>query len=93
MEFLELKNTGTNTLDLSGLQFTDGLTFTFTNGTRLGPGAFVVLVRNAAAFAVKYPGVTVQGLYTGKLDNNGETLTLAHPLGGRRPRIHERTVV
>ncbi len=81
LEFLELKNAGTNTLDLSGLQFTDGLTFAFTNGTRLAPGAFFVLARNATAMASKYPGVTVNGLFTGKLDNGGEKLTLAHLLG------------
>jgi hypothetical protein len=81
LEFLELKNTGTNTLDLSGLQFTDGLTFNFTNGTRLAPNAFFVLVHNASAFAQRYPGVAVNGVYTGKLDNNGEKLTLAHILG------------
>jgi hypothetical protein len=80
-EFLELKNAGTNTLDLSGLQFTGGLTFAFTNGTRLAPGAFFVLARNASAFAQKYPGVSVNGLYSGRLDNGGEKLTLAHLLG------------
>jgi len=81
LEFLEIKNTGTNTLDLSGLQFTDGITFAFTNGSRLAPGAFFVLARNAAAFTTKYPGVTVNGFYTGRLDNGGEKLTLAHLLG------------
>lgn len=81
LEFLELKNTGTNTLDLSGLQFTDGLTFAFTNGTRLAPGAFFVLARNGTAMAAKYPSVAVNGLFTGKLDNGGEKLTLAHLLG------------
>jgi hypothetical protein len=82
-DFLELKNTGTNTLNLSGLTFTAGLTFIFTNGTTLAPGAFCVLVRNAAAFASKYPGVLVGGVYSGNLDNGGETLTLSHPLGAR----------
>ncbi|HWN97206.1 MAG TPA: lamin tail domain-containing protein, partial [Methylomirabilota bacterium] len=81
LEFLELKNTGTNTLDLSGLQFTDGLTFIFTNNTRLLPGAFFVLARNTSAFAQKYPGVAVNGIYTGRLDNSGERLTLSHVLG------------
>jgi hypothetical protein len=81
VEFLELKNTGTNALDLSGLQFTDGLTFAFTNGTILASGAFFVLARNPAAFAAKYPGVTVNGVYSGKLDNGGEKLALAHVLG------------
>lgn len=81
LEFLELKNTGTNTLHLGTLTFTAGLTFTFTNGTRLGPGQFVVLARNAVAFQAQYPGVAVHGLYTGRLVNGGETLRLATPLG------------
>src|SRR6185436_14899094 len=72
---------GTNTLDLSGLQFTDGIAFSFTNGTRLAPGAFFVLVRNPTAFAAKYAGVAMNGVYTGRLDNSGEKLTLAHLLG------------
>lgn len=81
LEFLELQNTGTNTLNLSGLTFTSGITFTFTNGTVLGPGQWFVLARDAAAFAGKYPGVTIGGTYTGQLDNGGEPLTLAHALG------------
>jgi len=82
-EFIELKNAGTNTLNLSGLRFSAGITFTFTNGTTLAPGAFFVLVRNPSQFAAKYPGVAIRGVYTGKLDNGGETLTLSHPLGGK----------
>ena len=81
LEFLELKNTGTNSLNLSGLTFTSGITFMFTNGTMLGPGQFFVLARNAAAFASKYPGVPIGGTYAGQLDNSGEQLTLSHPLG------------
>jgi hypothetical protein len=80
-EFLEFKNTGANALDLSGLTFTSGITFTFPGGTMLGAGQFFVLARNAAKFAERYPGVTVRGIYTGRLDNGGEKLALAHPLG------------
>jgi hypothetical protein len=82
-EFIEFKNTGANTLNLSGLRFTAGVTFTFTNGATLAPGAFLVLARDAAAFGAKYPGVTLGGIYTGRLDNGGETLTLAHLIGSR----------
>ena len=81
-EFLELKNAGTNLLDLGGLSF-DGITFTFTNGTRLAPGQFFVLGRNRTTLAAKYPGLAVQGLYTGRLDNGGEKITLNHPLGSK----------
>lgn len=80
-EFLELQNLGTSTLNLTGLSFSQGIAFVFTNGTLLPPGQFFVLVRNPAAFAARYPGVAVQGVFTGKLDNTGETITLSHPAG------------
>jgi Chitobiase/beta-hexosaminidase C-terminal domain/CotH kinase protein/Lamin Tail Domain/NedA-like, galactose-binding domain/Immunoglobulin domain/Bacterial TSP3 repeat/Immunoglobulin I-set domain len=82
-EFVELKNTGSQTLNLSGLSFSSGISFTFTNGTRLGPGAFFVLARNQAEFESRYPGVPVNGLFGGKLDNAGETLRLTHVIGGQ----------
>ncbi len=82
-EFLELKNTGTNSLNLSGLLFTSGVTYTFPLGSTLGAGQFFVLARNASVFASRYPGVSVSGVYTGRLDNGGETLTLSHPAGGK----------
>lgn len=81
LEFIELKNTGTKALDLSGLQFASGINFSFTNGTRLAPGAFFVLAPSPAAFALRYPGVTVNGVFSGKLNDGGEKLTLRHVLG------------
>jgi hypothetical protein len=81
LEFIELKNRGTNTLNLSGLVL-GGIGFTFTNGTLLDPGEFFVLARNATAFAAKYPGVPVNGVYSGRLDNGGEPLRVSFPFGG-----------
>ncbi len=80
-EFVELKNIGTNTLTLGGLFFSAGINFTFPNGTTLAPGATFLLGRNAAALQLKYPGLLVNGIYSGKLDNDGETLTIRHPQG------------
>ncbi len=82
-EFLELHNIGQQALDLSGLTFTAGISFTFTNGTVLGPGQYFLLGRNATALAAKYPGIVVNGVYQGKLDNAGETITLSHPYGAK----------
>ena len=81
-EFVEFRNVGANALDLGGLAFTAGIGFTFTNGTVLAPGAYFVLARNAAVFASRFPAAPVNGLYSGKLDNAGETLTLTHPTAG-----------
>lgn len=80
-EFLELRNIGDATLDLSSLVFTGGIGFTFPTGTLLPAGGFFLLARDPARMALKYPGVVVDGVYSGRLDNAGETLTLTHPGG------------
>ena len=80
LEFIELKNLGTNALNLAGLSFTAGISFTFPSGSLLNPGGFFVLVRNAAAFQSRYPGVAIGGVYTGKLDNSGETVRVSTEL-------------
>ena len=81
-EFLELKNTTANAMDMGGLTFTAGITYTFPTGTILAPGAFYVLARDATNFHNRYPSVTPNGIYTGKLDNGGETITISGPTGG-----------
>src|SRR5688500_8095512 len=42
-EFLEIKNTGNSTLDLSEVGFTEGVTFTFAPGTKLEAKEHLVL--------------------------------------------------
>jgi hypothetical protein len=81
-EFVEFKNTGTSSLDLGGLTFASGLTYTFPAGTTVAPGAFKLIVKNATSFAARYPGVTQDGIFTGSLDNSGEKLTLVTATGG-----------
>jgi len=80
-EFIELKNTGTHTLDLSGVSLTDAVTFDFADSpvTSLDPGRFVLVVRNQTAFLARYGADLVPliaGEYVGKLANEGETVRL-----------------
>ncbi|MGV3771467.1 MAG: lamin tail domain-containing protein [Verrucomicrobiales bacterium] len=82
-EFIELKNISPVSLDLSGVQFTNGITYTFARGTVTPPGEFVILVKNLEAFQSKYPGVRVDGTYEGQLSNSGENLALAHAAGSQ----------
>lgn len=80
-EFIKLQNTGTAALDLAGAAF-DGIRYTFPAGTPpLSPGQSLILVRNAAAFAKRYPGWPVADVYQGQLSNTGETLTLTTAAG------------
>ncbi len=75
LEFLELKNIGSASLDLSGLSFTDGITLTFPEGTTIGPGAFVVIASNMDEFNALYGFPAAFG-YTGSLSNSGEKVVL-----------------
>jgi hypothetical protein len=85
-EFLELQNTGLAALDLGGLSFS-GIDFTFPAGTTLPAGDYFLLARNPAQLAARFPGVTPNGTYTGKLDNNGETLALLQPTSASQTPI------
>ncbi len=80
-EFLELQNIGAIPLELNGCHFEKGITFAFTTPTSLPAGGRIILVSNSAAFALRYPGVTVAGVFTGNLDNSGETIQLVDDVG------------
>ena len=90
-EFIELRNTSTNDpLNLAGAKFTQGIDFTFADGTLLPPGGYLLLVKaastnNFAAFRSYYHlsgEVPIAGPYSGSLDNNGETITLKNAAAG-----------
>ena len=80
-QFIELYNRGTNTVNLSGWQFTSGVTFTFPN-VNIAAGGYLVVARNLTNLFAKYPNLNnanTVGNYTGKLSHNGELLALAQP--------------
>ncbi|MFT6181053.1 MAG: hypothetical protein ACJAQT_003967 [Akkermansiaceae bacterium] len=74
-EFIELKNIGTTTLDLTGIQFTDGIEATLSGS--LGPGEYGLVVADPANFG----GLKVIGTFTGALNNSGEQVTLRDAMG------------
>jgi lamin tail-like protein/CotH protein len=80
-EFIELQNVGDETLDLSTVSLTDGVTFDFAGSdvTTLGPGQFVLVVRSRDAFLARYGvalGNLIAGEYQGQLSNGGENVKL-----------------
>ena len=81
-EYLELVNTGTTTLTLTGARFTQGIDFTFPTST-LAAGARVIVAKNPAAFALRHPGTTVAvlGPCNGVLANGGEKIELVDAVG------------
>ncbi|MEX0641179.1 MAG: lamin tail domain-containing protein, partial [Pirellulales bacterium] len=89
-EYIEMVNISSGpvatVLNLSGVRFTDGVDFDFTNAaiTSLGPGEHVIVARNPTALSVRYgSGLPVAGAFangTG-LNNGGEGIALVDPDG------------
>ena len=79
LEFIELKNTGTSTLDISGLKFVNGIDYEFPQETQLGPSKFMVLA-SAGKYFYKIYGFMPFDNYRGQLDNNGERIVLLSPI-------------
>ncbi|HLX63332.1 MAG TPA: C25 family cysteine peptidase [Planctomycetota bacterium] len=86
VEFLEFKNTGVQALNLTGVKlYGKGtpatLLYSFPTSTIVNPGAFYILVFDQTQFRVRYPLATypaavINGVYTNKLDNGGQILSL-----------------
>jgi Spore coat assembly protein len=81
-EYLVLRNFGSAPLDLSGIRFTVGITFTFSD-LILPPDGRVVLAKRPAAFKLRYPAsdAMITGPFGGSLDNAGERLVLVDASG------------
>ena len=80
-EFIELKNIGTETLNLSLVKFTNGIDFTFPD-IDLAAGHYVVVVKDQQVFTARYgTDINVAGQYSGRLANDGERIRLADAVG------------
>jgi len=80
LEYIELKNIGAETIDITDVSFVDGIEYQFP-AMALTPGQYVVIAADEALFEAQYPGVDAVGQYVGRLNNSGErvVLTLANP--------------
>lgn len=80
LEFIELKNTGAVTLDLSSVSVRDGIDYRFPVGAKLAPGAFILLAENPVRFAARY-GFDANGRFSGQLSNSGENIEVVDAFG------------
>jgi len=77
LEFIELYNDRAVFEDLSGLFFSEGVSYAFESGTLLPPKAYVVIAKDPTAIQAAYGNSTVLGPYTGSLSNSGERIVLS----------------
>lgn len=87
-EFIELMNVSESiTLDLTGVTFTEGISFDFTGSavTSLAPGERAIVVKNMAAFESAHSdGLPVAGIFESdsSLSNGGESIKFEDAQGG-----------
>ncbi|MCF8413534.1 MAG: CotH kinase family protein [Melioribacteraceae bacterium] len=79
-EFIELKNTGNEILDLTASYFADGIDYKFETVFELKPNEFVVLASDSIHFIERY-GFSPDGEYENQLSNGGETITFVNAAG------------
>jgi len=82
-EFIELKNVGTESINLSLARFTNGIDLELPY-LKLDAGELAVVIKDRLAFESQYDAdsITVVAVpYTGSLDNGGERIELVDALG------------
>jgi hypothetical protein len=80
-EFIEVRNVGADPFNVVGIEFSDGIDFTFPS-VELAAGDYGVVVSDVAAFELRYgSSINVLGQYNGNLRNSGERVELLDPLG------------
>ena len=75
-EYIELKNIGTESINLNWVSFDNGIDFTF-GSMQLNPCEYTVVVKEPNQFEAEYgTGANIAGQFTGSLDNAGEKIEL-----------------
>lgn len=82
LQFIELFNSGSDPVDLSGWSLKQGVQFTFPETSAIAPSGFLVVCRDQRAFRRAY-GATLPALgdFSGKLNHKGEKIELADASG------------
>lgn len=75
LEFIEFKNSGETSLNLSGIVVDSAVYYEFPGNTILGPGQFYVIVSKPSIF-YDYYGKISSGNFQGNLSNSGEELLI-----------------
>jgi len=79
LEFLELYNNGSSTIQVGGYEFTSGIDFSFPQ-TSIAPGGFLLLAIDSAK-ANSFYGMNFLQWTSGSLSNSGELLEIRNSIG------------
>ena len=81
-QFIELHNRSASPVNLGGWTLSDGVSYTFPNGTSIAANGYLVVANQRARFLTNYPTVNpaiVFGAFGGNLSGRGERVALRKP--------------
>jgi hypothetical protein len=94
VEFIELHNTATEDIDLSGWYFSNSVSYRFEAGATLPAGGYVIVAQNPAHIQAKWSSGRTSvsphllfGPFEGKLSNDGENIELCNASGDQIDRV------
>jgi Lamin Tail Domain/CotH kinase protein len=94
VEFVELYNSESTDIDLTGWYFKGGISYEFAPGSTLPADGYIIVAENPSQIQTKWssgrfvlPPSLVFGPFEGKLDNSGDTIELCDAHGNRVDRV------
>ena len=88
LEFLEITNSGSSSIDLTGIYFGGtGLVYQFPAGAQLSEGSAITIASDSMTFKDKY-GVAPYGQFTRNLSNADQDLKLSDAFGNEIDHVH-----
>ena len=90
LEFIEILNKGSKSIQLDGWKLQDGIEYNFPKGTRLEPSRHLVIAKNPEKLVDAHSGLACLGPFKGKLGNNGERIRLLDENGNLADQVDYR---
>lgn len=81
VEFIELYNSGTNTIDLSSWSLKGGIEFAFPIQAALAPDGYLVIAQDPIALGAKFGLTNALGPWLGRLSNQSDKVVLENERG------------
>ncbi|HTI99972.1 MAG TPA: lamin tail domain-containing protein [Dongiaceae bacterium] len=86
-EWVELYNRSTNAVNLAGWELSGGISYAFTTGKILTPGAYLVVAQDPTALQTAHPAADIVGGFSGHLGGE-DVIELKDPRGNVANQVH-----
>ncbi len=87
-QWIELYNRSSNAVNLTGWEFTDGISYKFASNKIIAAGAYLIIARDAVALRAIYPSLDIVGDFGGNLSRADDRLVLSDDIGNPADEVH-----